>query len=79
MMRNAFTVVLLTAVAAVALTGCMAISGGSEHEHRTSPTLGAELMALQAAREKGAISEAEWTEMRSKLIASRDWAHKRAD
>ncbi len=75
MMRNAFTLVLLTVVVAGVFGGCV-VAGGSDYEHHTFPTLGSELMDLQAAHEKGTISEAEWTKMRSELIAARRWAKK---
>ena len=57
---------LLTAV----ISGCLYIGGGDEsHQSTTTTTLGQELQDLEAARDKGIISESEYQEQRTRLLS----------
>ena len=56
---------------AAVLSGCLYFGGGdTSHESTTTtPTLGQQLQYLQAARDKGVISESEYQEQRARLLS----------
>ena len=56
---------------AAVISGCLYIGGGDESHQSTTTTttLGQELQDLQAARDKGTISESEYQEQRAKLLS----------
>jgi hypothetical protein len=56
--------------AAVFLTGCIGLQiGGGEKRPVHRPTVGQELIDLKAARDAGAITEAEFQSQRTRLLA----------
>ncbi|MBC8105195.1 MAG: hypothetical protein H7Z14_01280 [Anaerolineae bacterium] len=58
---------ILSACALGAITaGCIAVGGT---DHYTHPTLGRQLQDLKVARDTGAISDHEYADAKSKLIA----------
>jgi hypothetical protein len=57
--------------AVVFLNGCVAsVGGGPKTEHR-KPTLGQELSDLKMARDKEALTEAEYQTQKAKLLAEK--------
>ena len=66
-MKKINRIVLGLFLLAATLSGCAIGSGRTEI---TKPTLGQELMELKNAKERGAISEQEYEEMKEKLKKS---------
>jgi len=68
-LKTILTPLLLALSALLLLTGCLNLSlGGGTHSTAPVPTLGQQLMDLQAARNSGAISEPEFLALRAKLL-----------
>jgi len=68
---NKILSIVLVLVLATALVSCIAVgSGGKKVENQ--PTLGQQLIDLQKARDEGAVSPQEYTELRKKLKKSYD-------
>jgi hypothetical protein len=68
-MKTILTPLLVALPAMFLLTGCLDLSlGGGSHTTAPAPTLGQQLIDLQTARNSGAISEAEYQLLRTKLI-----------
>lgn len=68
-MKTKLTPLLLAVPALLLLNGCLNLSlGGGSHSTAPVPTLGQQLMDLQAARNSGAISEPEFEALRAKLL-----------
>jgi hypothetical protein len=62
---------VLVLVLATSLVSCIAVgSGGKKVENQ--PTIGQQLIDLQKARDEGAVSLQEYTELREKLKKSYD-------
>jgi hypothetical protein len=62
---------VLVLVLATSLVSCIAVgSGGKKVENQ--PTIGQQLIDLQKARDEGAVSPQEYTELRKKLKKSYD-------
>jgi hypothetical protein len=62
---------VLVLVLATSLVSCIAVgSGGKKVENQ--PTIGQQLIDLQKARDEGAVSPQEYTELREKLKKSYD-------
>jgi len=69
LLKLILTPLLLTLPALLLLTGCLNLSlGGGSHSTAPVPTVGQQLLDLQAARNSGAISESEYQALRAKLI-----------
>lgn len=68
--------VLLTTflVSTLLLQSCISVSRGTEHPRSYSqePTVGQELMDLDKARVSGAITGAEYDELKSKIIDNQE-------
>jgi hypothetical protein len=65
--KNRIPLVLILMASIILLTvpsGCIAV----DESGNTRPTVGQELIDLKAARDVGAISEAEYQDTRSKLL-----------
>lgn len=60
------TPVLLGAMLGV--TGCVVALGNSDGKRVSNPTLGQELIDLKAAKDAGAISEADYREQKKRLL-----------
>lgn len=68
---NKILSIVLVMVLATSLVSCIAVgSGGKKVENQ--PTLGQQLIDLQKARDEGAVSPQEYTELRKKLKKSYD-------
>ena len=65
-MRHVLAVTLLGAV--LAMGGCFALSV-KDNSVKNNPTLGQQLMDLQAAKKSGAMTEEEYQKARTKLLA----------
>ena len=67
--------VALTATAVAAtllLTGCLALQvGGGDKKDARKATVGQQLIDLKAARDAGAISEAEYQTQKAKVLSSK--------
>ena len=67
--------VALTATAVAAtllLTGCLALQvGGGDKQDARKATVGQQLIDLKAARDAGAISEAEYQTQKAKVLSSK--------
>ena len=61
---------ILIVVALFSVTSCIGIDGGERADKQT--TLGEELMDLQDARDSGAISEQEYSDLKAKLKSRYD-------
>jgi Short C-terminal domain len=70
-MKKRHAAVLLCITAISLLSGCVGLSlgGGSGTVHE-KPTLGKQLVDLQAAKDSGAITEAEFNAQKQRLLAN---------
>jgi len=68
--------IILSGCALGAITaGCIAVGGSDNY---TQPTLGRQLQDLKVARDTGAMSEPEYTDAKSKMIAG-EYCKKKKD
>ncbi len=72
-MKRLIAPVTLALSVMLLLTGCLAlqIGGGDKKEAPKSTTLGQQLMDLKAAKDSGAITDAEYEAQKAKLLKSR--------
>lgn len=69
LMKNLLTPLLIALPALCLLTGCLNLSLGSgSHTAAAGPTLGQQLIDLQAARNSGAISASEYEAQKARLL-----------
>ena len=68
MSKAGITAALASVAAAGSLAGCAMFNEGALHYTRTT-TLGKELVDLQEARDKGALSEEEYAKAKKDLLA----------
>jgi len=61
---------ILIVVILFSITSCIGMDGGGQADEKT--TLGEELMDLQDARDSGAISEEEFSDLKAKLKSRYD-------
>jgi hypothetical protein len=68
--RNRIITVVLTACISLSLMGCLVIGTTTRERPLPPPTVGQELLDLQAALESGAISQEEFDRAKRALIGS---------
>ena len=70
-MKKLLVTVLIGFSAMVLLNGCIGLQiGGGEKRNVQNPTLGQQLTDLKAAKDSGAITEAEYQAQKAKLLGS---------
>ncbi len=68
-MKKLFIPTLVTLPAMLLLTGCLALQvGGGDKQESRKPTVGQQLTDLKAARDAGALTQAEYEAQKAKLL-----------
>jgi hypothetical protein len=72
-MKKKITPLAIALAAVMFMSGCLALSlgGGSKSVIPPPPTVGQELIDLQVAKERGAITEAEFESQKARLLRAR--------
>lgn len=72
-MKKKIAVLAIAFSAVMFMSGCLALSlgGGSKSVVPPGPTVGQELIDLQVAKERGAITEAEFESHKARLLRGR--------
>jgi hypothetical protein len=64
-------IAVCTVAMATLLTGCLGLQiGGGERRHEQRATLGQQLVDLKAARDSGALTDAEYELQKARLLRS---------
>ena len=68
-MKKLFLPVTAALSAMLLLTGCLALQiGGGDKREASKPTIGQQLIDLKAAKDTGAISEADYQAQKARLL-----------
>jgi hypothetical protein len=68
-MKRLFIPTTIALVGMVLLTGCLALQvGGGDKQETQKATVGQQLVDLQAAKDAGAITEAEYQAQKAKIL-----------
>ncbi len=68
-MKKVFIPAAIALLAMLSLTGCLALHiGGGDKQESKKATIGQQLMDLKAAKDAGAITEAEYDTQKAKLL-----------
>ena len=71
-MKKIFTPIIVGLSAMTLLTGCIGLTiGGGDKKDIQTATVGQQLIDLKAAKEKGAITDAEYKAQKAKLLGAK--------